>query len=779
MQTNQNQAMTMYPLFFDPIYKRAHFEGGGKDGRPNISYKDDICGVRVEENKDVTFCMYAPSASTVEVAGMGGSMGNERISLDRQEDGTFSKRVSGIAPGFHYHNWFVDGVRVTNPSAPIAYGCFGATNFFELPKTEDEFWFLKDVPHGDVQIRTYVSRVNGHMKRCFVYTPPGYGKDISKRYPVMYILHGVGESESGWVWNGKLNLVLDNLIAEKACEEMIVVMCCGYAFRKNEEAIFFPGDFDKELVEDCIPYIESQFAVKKGRSNRAMAGLSLGSAQAIRIVSRYQELFAHLGVFSGVRDEELESILANYEKAPMQTVLLTAGTGETGINEVQERFSKRFLDLGVAGGQRCYTGYHEWHVWRESLRDFASLIFKKDVFGEEEVFPYTEQKLMAEQLDAQTFAEHMLMFDPVYKGVIFATDAKGNPAGKYVDEHCGVELADTQSGCVRFWYRAPEARLVEACIWGMEAAPMEKTEGGFWTCEVSGVEKGFHYYGIRVNGVDVVDSNAPVGYGGFQAINYFEMPEPDFEEYRIRQVKHGVVHMNYYPSKETGRMKLCYVYTPASYDEDDSRRYPVLYLQHGGGENEMGWLWQGKIANIADNLIAQGQMKEMIIVMNTGYGFPENRAFHPSMGAFLEEMPGSSIPFIDATYRTMADREHRAMAGLSMGAMQTQKIVFSHPELFAWAGIFSGGLAMEDEDADYREFLLNPEEFRKRFSMLYVACGTKEVFYEETKKNARMVSDTGAPIVTYYDYGYHDWTFWRHCAKDFLPKLFLDEGVDA
>ena len=193
----------------------------------------------------------------------------------------------------------------------------------------------------------------------------------------------------------------------------------------------------------------------------------------------------------------------------------------------------------------------------------------------------------------------------------------------------------------------------------------------------------------------------------------------------------------------------------------------------------MGWLWQGKIANIADNLIAQGQMKEMIIVMNTGYGFPENRAFHPSMGAFLEEMPGSSIPFIDATYRTMADREHRAMAGLSMGAMQTQKIVFSHPELFAWAGIFSGGLAMEDEDADYREFLLNPEEFRKRFSMLYVACGTKEVFYEETKKNARMVSDTGAPIVTYYDYGYHDWTFWRHCAKDFLPKLFLDEGVDA
>ena len=170
MQTKQNQALTMHPLFFDAIYRTAYMEK--KDGKVALKYKDDICGVRLEDNKDVTFTMRAPSAETVEVAGVGGSMGRDRIRLERDEEGNFSKTVSGIAPGFHYHFWYVDGVQVTNPVAPVAYGCFGATNFFEVPREGEDFWFLKDVPHGDVQVRTYVSSVNEHVKKCYVYTPP-------------------------------------------------------------------------------------------------------------------------------------------------------------------------------------------------------------------------------------------------------------------------------------------------------------------------------------------------------------------------------------------------------------------------------------------------------------------------------------------------------------------------------------------------------------------------------------------------------------------------------
>ncbi len=374
MHTKRNQALTMHPLFFDPIYRTAYREE--KDGKTALKYRDDIWGVRLEDNGDVTFTMHAPSAETVEVAGVGGSMGRERIALERDGEGNFSKTVSGIAPGFHYHFWYVDGVQVANPVAPVAYGCFGATNFFEVPGEGEDFWFLKDVPHGDVQIRTYVSGVNGHVKKCYVYTPPSYDREPGRKYPVLYVQHGVGEDETGWIWNGKLNFILDNLIAEGKAREMIVVMCCGYAFLKDEDPVFFPGDFGREIAENVIPFIENHYRTAKGRSNRAMAGLSLGSAQATQFVARFQELFAHLGVFSGMRDQEAQQILSRHEEYPMETVLMTAGAGEKGLDQAQKAYTDRFRALGVAGGQRCYPGYHEWHVWRASLRDFAELIFR-------------------------------------------------------------------------------------------------------------------------------------------------------------------------------------------------------------------------------------------------------------------------------------------------------------------------------------------------------------------------------------------------------------------
>ena len=221
----------------------------------------------------------------------------------------------------------------------------------------------------------------------------------------------------------------------------------------------------------------------------------------------------------------------------METVLMTAGEGETGLDEKQRVYTDRLAKLGVAGGQRNYPGHHEWHVWRASLRDFAELIFRGEASeGQEESFTYEEPVLSREQLDLQTYAEHMLMFDPIYKGLILAVDEKGRPAGKYRDEHCGAQVLNAAEGRARFWLRADGAETVEVDIWGMGGFAMGQASDGWWTCEVTGIEKGFHYYGIRVNGVDVLDGNAPVGYGGFRAINYLEMPEEDFETYRLRQV---------------------------------------------------------------------------------------------------------------------------------------------------------------------------------------------------------------------------------------------------
>ena len=211
MQSKLNQAITLHPLFFDPVNKKALLMK--KNGKEFVGYQEDRPGIIVTKDNEVIFSMYAPDAQSVEVSGVGGSMGKDRIVLEKDAEGYYTKKVSGIAPGFHYHDWYVDGVQVRNPIAPFCYGCFGAKNFFELPEPGQDFWFIKDVPHGDVQLHKYVSSVNGHMKSCYIYTPPTYQQG-NKNYPVLYIMHGVGENETGWIWNGKLNFIMDNLIAE-------------------------------------------------------------------------------------------------------------------------------------------------------------------------------------------------------------------------------------------------------------------------------------------------------------------------------------------------------------------------------------------------------------------------------------------------------------------------------------------------------------------------------------------------------------------------------------
>jgi len=777
-----NQALVMHPVFFDPLNKKVEI---GEFGKPEtIRYVEDPCGVRVEEDGSVSFAMYAPSITKVEAAGISGSFPSDRIVLEKDQEGWFRRTVKGIKPGFHYFNWYVDGVRIRDPQSPFCYGCFEPINFFEVPEPGEDFYYFKNVPHGGVEIRKYLSGENSHIKVCYVYTPPGYQREPEEKYPVLYLQHGVGENETGWIWNGKLNLILDNLIAEGKCPEMLVVMCSGYAFVPGSDPIFYPGDFDRELQEDVIPYIESHFRVRHDRESRAMAGLSLGSAQAALTVSRHPERFAYLGVFSGVAKEPVEKLLEEKEYKP-RLVFLSCGNGETGLLKEQKIIGERMAQEEIRFCGKSYEGFHEWHVWRKSLRDFVQLLFQDkkaqpdDAPGAARPGTARSESARSERAEypselaqRQLAEENLLFFDPVFKQVIFATDESGRPAGRYADLPHGVEVTAPGEAVFRFF--APGAETVEVDVFGRKRfclAPDRDMEG-WWKGKISGISPGFHYHDYYVNGVRAVNPLAPVGYGAFRAIGFFEMPEENFPEYLPAQMPHGTVHMNYYPSSQTGRQKLCYVYTPPAYETDSGRRFPVLYLQHGGGENETGWLWQGKLDWIADHLLAEGRMRDMIVVMNTGYAFRPDGSSHPALGSFDEELAGDCIPFIDKHYRTIARREYRAMAGLSMGGMQTQRTVMRHPELFAWAGIFSGGLAMQEGREDYREVLLEKERFKERFRLLFVACGTMDGFYGQTRRNVERVLEAGVPLKYYEEDGYHDWTFWRHCLREFLPLLF-------
>jgi len=303
---------------------------------------------------------------------------------------------------------------------------------------------------------------------------------------------------------------------------------------------------------------------------------------------------------------------------------------------------------------------------------------------------------------------------------------------------------------VEIRFKAPDASKVRVNFWSGPKADMEKQADGFWTITTPPLAPGLHYYTIIVDGAEVSDPGSTAYFGGSKWASAVEVPEAGAPYYLPQDVPHGQVHEVWYHSKVTGTWRHALVYTPPGYDTQVKQRYPVLYLQHGGGEDESGWTRQGRANFILDNLLAGGKAKPMIIVMANGYarragqpvadfrgkpfGSPEMRkAMQDMMAAFDDEVTQALIPFIDSTFRTMPDRDHRAMAGLSMGGMQTFHVTFNHLDLFSYIGGFSGAgnvFAMGNDKLDlktaFNGAMADPAAFHKRVHLLWIGVGTQE-----------------------------------------------------
>lgn len=375
-------------------------------------------------------------------------------------------------------------------------------------------------------------------------------------------------------------------------------------------------------------------------------------------------------------------------------------------------------------------------------------------------------------LENQALQAHALFFDDVRKDLIRMNDENGRPAGKYIPLPEGVKVLE--NGDVYFSIKAPDAKEVYVTGIGggfpIEKHEMEKDENGWWHVTVSGLDSGFHYHDYYVDGTRTLNPYAPYGYGCGRIINFFEFPDKYSDFYLLHDVPHGAVRMNYYNSEITGKVRNCWVYTPPSYDTDRERRYPVLYLQHGAGENETGWTFQGKINHIVDNLIANGACEELIIVMNNGYAFPkEIKEASEGRTTISDVIATECVPFIDKKYRTIADRHHRAMAGLSMGGGQTQQTVMKYPEIFGSAGIFSMFFSLGDKVEACKD---NPEKFNNDFDLLFYGEGEYEPVCENNTKILRDLSAKGFKSVHYSVPGYHVWDVWRYCAREFISRLW-------
>jgi enterochelin esterase-like enzyme len=331
----------------------------------------------------------------------------------------------------------------------------------------------------------------------------------------------------------------------------------------------------------------------------------------------------------------------------------------------------------------------------------------------------------------------------------------------------GQEYPQVNSqGYARFRIQAPLADSVKVSLGlgGRGGTILKKGADGFWTGTTEGpMDEGFHYYHLTVDGGTFNDPGALNYYGSVRWESGIEIPAHDQDFYALKDVPHGQVQQVLFPSKSTNTARRAFVYTPPGYETDKSKKYPVLYLQHGWGEDETAWSNQGRANLIMDNLIAEGKIKPFIIVMTYGmtnevkWGRIRDFSIDPFQTVLVNEL----IPYVDSHFRTLANRDNRAMAGLSMGGMETRMITLNKPEVFGSYALLSGGV-------------YSPEDLqgKPKAKLIFLSCGSKE--RPDGVKNAvTALKGAGYNAVSYISENTaHEFLTWRRSLRELAPLLF-------
>lgn len=347
---------------------------------------------QVNSERRVRVQILAPDAKSVQF-----DIGGVKYDMRKDSDGLWTGESDPQDEGFHYYQLNIDGASVPDPGTLYFYGAGRWGSGIEIPAHDQDFYAVRNVPHGLVSELIYFSEVTQHWRRCFVYTPADYEQNTNKRYPVLYLQHGSFEDETGWVKQGKANLIMDNLIDSKKAVPMILVMDNGYAYKPHKNTINGSGSypvsvFEEVMMNEVIPLIDSKFRTIPDRKDRAIAGLSMGANQTMRIIMNNLETFSNYGGFSGT---------SNYPGSEeINTKTFLDGKFDDG-KSINNQIDLFWLGLGtkepvpfpdsvgafrnMLEKQRIkYTYYespetaHEWLTWRRSLYQYAQLLFKKN-----------------------------------------------------------------------------------------------------------------------------------------------------------------------------------------------------------------------------------------------------------------------------------------------------------------------------------------------------------------------------------------------------------------
>ncbi|MDB5277416.1 MAG: esterase [Ferruginibacter sp.] len=624
-----------------------------------------------------------------------------------------------------------------NAQEPVKAAQFG----FDTART--------NIPHGKIDTITYPSKTVGTKRRAIIYTPPGFAKN--KKYPVLYLLHGIGGDEKEWLNGGTPQVILDNLYADGKIEPMIVVMPNGRAMKDDRAGgnVFEAprvqafATFEKDLLNDVIPFIEKKYPVLKDREHRAIAGLSMGGGQSLNFGLGNLDQFAWIGGFSSAPNTKPpKELLPDPEAAKQKIKLLFISCGASdGLISFSKRTHDYLRQYGVPHIYFIEPGVHDFKVWKNGLFMFSQLIFKP--------------------VDPATFSKYPVAGAPA------ATNIRN---AKYPQV--------TSDSRVLFSIKAPDAKKVQIDL--AKKYDLVKDTAGVWTVTTDSVSEGFHYYSLLIDGVAVADPASETFYGMGRMASGIEIPFAGGDYYSTKNVPHGDVRIKKYFSKNTFSWRQFYIYTPPGYDSATADKYPVLYLLHGGGEDERGWATQGKTDLILDNLIADKKAVPMLIVMMDGNFYGNGGGIagfgEPALKSFENELKENLVPFVDKNFRTKTDAGNRALAGLSMGGLQTLYAGLKNTDQFAYLGVFSSGWWANQPSLAEPQYTFMKEHassINSNLKNFWIAMGGPEdIAYKNCKIMLGRFDEMGVKY-KYSEYpGGHTWPVWRNNLYNFAQVLF-------
>ena len=733
----------------------------------------------VNPDYTVTFNLNAPNAKNVKIS----AQFAPKQDMIKGENGVWTITLGPVAPDIYPYCFEVDGVAVMDPQCPDWFPNEGFKNsMVDVRKAEGMDHDLNSVPHGKVDYVNYWSETMGLHGNAIVYTPPTYDKNLDKKYPVFYLISGTTDTEEVYFKVGKMNLILDNLIAEGKAKEMIIVLPYG-----NPSKYFAPGTFDfrqgdvfsKDLLNDLMPYVEANYRTLNDRENRAIGGFSRGGNQGLAFGLNNLDKFSYLCSYSSFTNMNIPGVYDKAKETNKKINLFWLGVGTDDFLYGNAKEYAEFLDArGIRNVQEYTTGMfgHTWMNARYFLSQTFPLLFNKEA-SEEAMSKTTAvknpkkvkkskkaQENAAPQRPAAPAAGEGQRLTPEVMARLF-------PAGVVSPEY-------NKDGSVTFRVQAANAEKVELeCQMFEGTKPMEKGERGVWSITVTPEQPDIYPYAFVIDGTKIADpQNMEIfpNEGFKYSLADVKGPQPDFQD--LQNVPHGKVSYTYYTSKATGFDRPVCIYTPAGYDPASDKKYPVLYLIHGMTDTYETWFKVGKVNNILDNLIAAGKAEPMIVVMPYANPYPEmiRRGLAKAYNSLdtkltTEEFTESVVPFIEANYNVRTDADSRAIAGFSLGGRQTLACGLGNPDMFHYVcafapAIFGPEISGNFENGTYAK----ADKLNESLKLLWLSCGTSDFLYQSSLQLDKNLKDRGIKYTTMYPGGGHTW---MNC-RDYITEVF-------